>query len=87
LTSVSPHDVGIGVFVDRFEHTSERKRSFFLWLDGAFHRLKSAPTRLGVGRGFKTYRGLRPRLLKSDFSNIEHFTIQCLPPGCEEFRG
>ena len=87
MSTPSHGDVGVALFVDRFAHTPERKRAFFLWLDKAFNRLGVTPTRLAGGGDFKTYRGLRPRLLRSEFSEIVHFAIECLPPGREEFRG
>ena len=87
MSTASPHDIGTALFVDRFEYTPKRTKSLFLWLDEAFNRLGVVPSRLSAGQKYRTYRGLRPRLLKSDFADIKNFSIQSLPPDREEFRG
>ncbi|MFN7022560.1 MAG: hypothetical protein ACK4WH_14710, partial [Phycisphaerales bacterium] len=81
-------ELGIALFVDGFAHSPARMKKLFLALDEGFHRLGIVPNRLGAGRvgisgkgKYKTYRGLRPRLLKSDFSDIEYFTLEYLPMG------
>lgn len=81
-------ELGVALFVDGFVLTPARIKKLFLALDEGFHRLGIVPNRLGATRvgvsgsgHYRTYRGLRPRLVKSDFRDVQDFTIEYLPSG------
>lgn len=83
---VRDDDIGIALFVDGFKHSPNRMKELFIALDGGFWRLGTVPTRLsasreGKGGNYRTYRGLKPRLMPSEFSDVRGFTLECLLPG------
>jgi len=79
------NEVGISLFVHQFDHSPARLKSMFLALEEGFLRLGITPTRMAALRHgvksngkYATYRGLRPRLMKSDFSDLQTLSFECL---------
>lgn len=79
-------EIGIALFVDGFAHSPTRAKQLFLELDEGMSRLGIKCNRLAARRegkpgGYQTYKGLRPKLVESDFSDVQSFTLESRPDG------